>query len=94
MGEDAKERGARKVGGAGKTKKEVRAAPSLPSFLPFYFRDCAFSIQQTRISRSLEQASAPVPQRFNSIQFNQLYLNSLIWPRWMCAAEHGMVSES
>ena len=28
----------------------------LPSFLPFYFRVCAFSIQRTRLSRSLEQA--------------------------------------
>ena len=27
------------------------------SFLPFYFRVCAFSIQRTRLSRSLEQAS-------------------------------------
>ena len=33
------------------------AAPALPSFLPFYFRVCAFSIQRTRLSRSLEQAS-------------------------------------
>ena len=32
------------------------ATPALPSFLPFYFRVCAFSIQQTRLSRSLEQA--------------------------------------
>ena len=43
-GEDAKERGTRKVSGEGK------------SFLPFYFRVCAFSIQRTRLSRSLEQA--------------------------------------
>ena len=34
-GENAKEKGARKVGEAGK------------SFLPFYFRVCAFSIQRT-----------------------------------------------
>ena len=69
-GEDAKEKGTRKVGGAGKRggKKEGRTAPSLPSCLPFYFGVCAFSIQQTRISRSLEQASAWVPQKFNSIQ--------------------------
>ena len=32
------------------------AAPALPSFLPFYFRVRAFSIQRTRLSRSLEQA--------------------------------------
>ena len=28
----------------------------LHSFLPFYFRDRAFSISRTRLSRSLEQA--------------------------------------
>ena len=33
------------------------AATALPSFLPFYFRVCAFSIQRTRLSRSLEQAT-------------------------------------
>ena len=32
------------------------AAPALPSFLPFYFFVCTFSIQRTRLSRSLEQA--------------------------------------
>ena len=32
------------------------AAPSLPSFLPFYFRVRAFSIQRARLSRSPEQA--------------------------------------
>ena len=56
----------RKVGGAGKRKEEGRekerepviisAAAPLPSFLPFYFRVFAFSIQWTRLSRSLEQA--------------------------------------
>ena len=30
------------------------------SFLQFYFRACAFSIQGTRLSRSLEQASYPL----------------------------------
>ena len=30
---------------------------ALPRFLPFYFRVCAFSIQRTRLSRSLEQAN-------------------------------------
>ena len=34
------------------------AAPPLPSFLrPFYFRLRALSIQRTRLSRSLQQAS-------------------------------------
>ena len=33
------------------------AAPALPSFPPFYFRVCAFSIQRTQLSRSLEQAT-------------------------------------
>ena len=35
-------------------------APSLPSFLPFYFRVCAFSIQRnrTRLSRSLEKVTS------------------------------------
>ena len=48
-GEDAKEKGTRKVGGAEKTV--------LPSFLPFYFRFCAFTIQRTRLSQSLEQVT-------------------------------------
>ena len=30
---------------------------ALPRFLPFYFRVCAFSIQRTQLSRSLEQAN-------------------------------------
>ena len=39
-------------------KKEKGAAPeALPSFLPFYFRVRAFSIQQTQLSRSLKQAT-------------------------------------
>ena len=42
MGEDAKEKETRKV--------------VVPSFLPFYFRVCLFSIQRTRLSRSLGQA--------------------------------------
>ena len=55
-GEDAKVKGTRKVGGAGKKggKKEKEAASPLPSFLPFYFRVSAFSIQLTRPTRSLE----------------------------------------
>ena len=61
-----KVKGARKIGGAGKKEKEGRGlglglgleltARSLPSFLPFYFRVRTFSIQRTRLSRSLEQA--------------------------------------
>ena len=43
------------------------AAPSLPSFLPFYFRVRALSIQQARLSWSMEQATsfpavAPLPK--------------------------------
>ena len=42
---------------AGREKEKGREpAPAFPSFLPFYFRVCAFSIQRTRLSRSLEQA--------------------------------------
>ena len=55
-GEEAKVKGTRKVGGAGK-KGRVRA-PSLSSFLPFYFRVRAFSIQRARLSRSLEKAKS------------------------------------
>ena len=40
--------GERKVG---KTRrKKIREKLALPSFLPFYFRVCAFSIQRTRLS--------------------------------------------
>ena len=54
-GKDAKEKGTRKL--AGREKEKGREpAPAFPSFLPFYFRVCAFSIQRTRLSRSLEQA--------------------------------------
>ena len=35
-------------------------APSLPSFLLFYFCLCALSIQRTQLSRSLEQATTPL----------------------------------
>ena len=45
--EDAKVKGTRKVGRRGKGK----------SFLPFYFRVRAFSIQGARLSQSLGQAS-------------------------------------
>ena len=52
-GEEAKVKGTRKVGGMRKREKE---APALPSFLPFYFRVRAFSIQRPRLFKSLEQA--------------------------------------
>ena len=55
-----RKKGARKVSGAGKRKKEKGRdrVLSSPSFLPFYFRVRAFLIQRTRLSRSLEQASS------------------------------------
>ena len=53
VGEDAKEKGTRKVG------------PPLPSFLPFHFRVCAYSIQRTRLSRSLEQAYQDLAKNSN-----------------------------
>ena len=55
-GEDAKNwRGWKKEEGREREPVIISAAPSLPSFLPFYFRVRAFSIQRTRLSRSLEQ---------------------------------------
>ena len=58
MGENAKVKGTRKVSAAGKRKNEGgSAASALPSFLPLYFRVRTFSIQRTRLSRILEQAS-------------------------------------
>ena len=58
MGENAKVKGTRKVSEAGKRKnKGGSAASALPSFLPLYFRVRTFSVQRTRLSRSLEQAS-------------------------------------
>ena len=56
-GEDAKEKGTRKVG----KKKKGRE-----SFLPFYFRVSAFSIQRTRLSRSLEQTRTSEAEISNS----------------------------
>ena len=57
------------------------AAPALPSFLPFYFRLRAFSIQQARLSWSLEQASAePIVQqkgRFKIAAFRQLLMSMI-----------------
>ena len=50
-GEDAKVKGTRKV----RWRGEKGEAPSLPSFLPFYFRLRAFSIQRAQLSRSLFQ---------------------------------------
>ena len=61
-GDDVKLKGTRKVGGAGKKEKGGRGlglrltARPLPSFPTFYFRVRVLSIQQTRLSRSLEQA--------------------------------------
>ena len=58
MEENAKVKGTQKVGGAGKRKNEGgSAASALPSFVPLYFRVRTFSIQWTRLSRSLEQAT-------------------------------------
>ena len=54
------------------------AAPSLPSFLPFYFRLRAFSIQRARLSRSLEQAM------LNSIALTQ-------WLTWFSLHYHTLI---
>ena len=56
-GEDVKVKGARKRGRIGKKEKGR-------SFLSFYFYVCAFSIQHTRLSRSLEEANASVMKYF------------------------------
>ena len=63
-GEDAKVKGKRKVGGARKRKKE-KGRDTRPSSLQFpavfflsFFHFRAFSIQRTRLSRNLEQASS------------------------------------
>ena len=55
MGKTEKLKAGEKLAGGGGGKKE--AAFPLPSFLPFYFRVSAFSIQLTRTTRSLEQAN-------------------------------------
>ena len=65
VGEDAKAKGTQKVGGRETRKKE---APTLPSFLPF----CTFSIQQTRLYRSLEQAKVQLGIRVESTPFGQI----------------------
>ena len=54
-GQKAKEKSTRKSWRAGKGKGRA-PAQALPSFLPFNFRVCAFSIQRTRRSRSMELA--------------------------------------
>ena len=41
----------------GEKKQKGWAAPSLPSFFPFYFRLRALSIQRTRLPRNLKQAT-------------------------------------
>ena len=69
-GEEAKVKGTRKVGGMGKREKE---APALPSFLPFYFRVRAFSIQRPRLSKSLEQAKLFADVISKAAHFRQLF---------------------
>ena len=54
-GQKAKEKSTRKSWRAGKGKGRA-PAQALPSFLSFNFRVCAFSIQRTRRSRSMELA--------------------------------------
>ena len=69
-GEEAKVKGTRKVGGVGKRERE---APALPSFLPFYFRVRAFSIQRPRLSKSLEQAKLFADVISKVAHFRQLF---------------------
>ena len=65
MEENAKVKGTRKVSAAGKRKNEGgSAASALPSFLSLYFRVRTFSIQRTRLSRSLEHASEGITSDF------------------------------
>ena len=56
-GRRERKRHAKSWRGGKKEGRESSTAPVLPSLLPFYFRVCAFSIQRTRLSRSLEQAT-------------------------------------
>ena len=69
-GKEAKVKGAQKVGWVGKREKE---APALPSFLPFYFRVRAFSIQWPRLSKSLEQAKLFADVISKAAHFRQLF---------------------
>ena len=58
MGKTLKKKVRKKLAGREKGKRKGEtSAPALSSFLPFYFRVCAFSIQRTRLSRSLELAT-------------------------------------
>ena len=58
----------------GKRKGErAYAAAALPSFLRLYFRVCAFSVQRTGLSRSLEQANT---QRKRPYHFLDLLLSN------------------
>ena len=61
-GEDAKVKGTRKV----RWRGEKGEAPSLPSFLPFYFRLRAFSIQRAQLSRTLEKVTLDSTNWFRS----------------------------
>ena len=54
----------------GKREKE---GPALPSFLLFYFRVRAFSIQRPRLSKSLEQAKLFVDVISKAALFRQLF---------------------
>ena len=71
-GEEAKVKGTRKVGGMRKREKEA-PAHALPSFLPFYFRVRAFSIQRPRLSKSLEQAKLFADVISKAAHFRQLF---------------------
>ena len=58
VGKTRKKKAREKLAGQEKGReREPPPPPALPSFLPFHFRVCAFSIQRTRLSRSLEQAT-------------------------------------
>ena len=51
-GEDAKEEGTQKDGGTGKKKKEKKPFPPV---IFFFFHVRAFSVQRTRLYRSLDR---------------------------------------
>ena len=63
-----------KLAGREKKGKRKGAAPSLPSFLPFYFRVRAFLIQRARLSRSLEQAARKMFGQIKSLRGLLAYL--------------------
>ena len=72
-GEDAKGKGTRKVSEAGK------------SFLPYYFRVCAFSIQRTRLSRSLKQAILSCTTLYSALYLTlvRLYVCANKFGQWV-----------